>query len=267
MKILEIFGKLLLLFLLIQLLGLPGVLFLDSPNTLLFLQTFALIGASLLMFVLFERKRGWHLGVRQEQEGLRFLQGTGLGVGCMLLVFLLIFLFGGVQVVGVNGSGGAWKSVLTSLALFIMVGISEEILARGYTQGLVSYLFSPAAAWIVSSAFFALLHGSNPGVWDEPLPMINIFLAGLLLAVYRDVSGGLWGPIGFHFTWNFFQGSVFGFAVSGLDITSLIQLKATGNTTVSGGSFGAEGSIFATIVLLAVTFWIWRFGQTKRKQI
>lgn len=258
MKILEVSGKILLLITLIFIFSLAGMFFNHLPALGFFLQSASLLLASLSLYVLFERERKWPFGFKQAEWQRQFLQGAGFGIILISVVFLLILFSGGVQVAGVNSSASFWNSAVSSFALFILVAFSEETLARGYVQGLLTYRFSARTAWVFSSAFFAFLHGLNPGVWDQPFSMINIFLAGLLLAVYRTVSGGLWGPIGFHFTWNFFQGSVFGFQVSGLPITSLLQLEPVGDAIISGGDFGAEGSLFSTVVLIAGIYIIHR---------
>ena len=48
-------------------------------------------------------------------------------------------------------------------------------------------------------------------------------------------------PIGFHIAWNLFEGLVFGFPVSGVDMgTSLIALQVKGPELWTGGPFGPE---------------------------
>ncbi|SEN71307.1 CPBP family intramembrane glutamic endopeptidase [Lihuaxuella thermophila] len=258
MKILEVAGKTLLLITLIFILSLPGIFLIHLPAAGFVLQSAALLLASFFLYALFERNRKWPFGFKQAEWQRQFLEGAGFGAVLISVVFLLILVTGGVQIAGVNSPASFWRSAVTSAALFILVAVSEETLARGYVQGLMAYRFSARTAWIASSVFFALLHGLNPGVWDQPFSMLNIFLAGMLLAIYRTGSGGLWGPIGLHFTWNFFQGTVFGFQVSGIPITSLFRLEPVGDAVISGGEFGAEGSLFSTMVLIAGIYYTHR---------
>ena len=86
----------------------------------------------------------------------------------------------------------------------------------------------------------------------------NIILAGILLGLLALKSGHLWLGIGFHISWNFFQGCVFGFGVSGISTPSVAVTELTGSPLLNGGAFGPEGSIVSTVVLLAAiaaTLW------------
>ncbi|MNZ88491.1 CAAX amino terminal protease self- immunity [compost metagenome] len=124
-------------------------------------------------------------------------------------------------------------------------------MARGYVQGLIKFHYGQNAAIVVSSLLFAIMHGMNPGTFDSPFPIINLTLAGVLLAVSREVSGGLWMPIGIHLTWNYFQGYIFGFQVSGTETApALLETTITGSQALSGGSFGVEGSFITTLILI-----------------
>ncbi len=66
-------------------------------------------------------------------------------------------------------------------------------------------------------------------------------------------SNDLWAVCGMHTAWNFAQGNIFGFEVSGINVgvSSLIDLNLVGNNVISGGVFGPEAGLVATFVLLA----------------
>ena len=94
--------------------------------------------------------------------------------------------------------------------------------------------------------------------------LINLFSAGaLLLTVWlfcrfidrRNLSD-LGFPIGVHFTWNFFQGPVYGFEVSGMSIKGIVRQQLNGSDWLTGGAFGLEGSVITVVVILAVAFLI-----------
>lgn len=267
LKIGEVVGKiLLLLFLFIIILIVPMDLIQDQDLLEIVWQNIAFVIAVLIMYALFEKKGDWALGLQQSQPIFHFFKGAGLGIVLMSLTFGLIYLFGGAKILGIDVSFMFWKSVASSLLIYIMVGIGEEILSRGYIQGLLSYRFSILVGWVVSSVIFAFLHSLNPGIWEAVFPIITLFLAGLFFAIYRDVTGGIWAPMGLHFTWNFFQGPIFGFRVSGLDNYSLIQMRPQGAQIISGGSFGAEGSLLVIIVLIGAILWYLRkFWRMKEK--
>ena len=239
----------------------------QSINQALFSQlvfinaSLANIGAVLIMYYFFERRRGLFLGWSQNNQWKSCLAGSIWGILIMTLSFLCIWLFGGLYIVGFSLEKNVIDGLLFAVLLFALVAIGEEILCRGYWFGLIKQSFGPFIAIVASSFIFAALHLSNPSVLQSPIPVINLLLGGLLLGVGREVTKGLWMPIGMHFTWNLFQGHIFGFAVSGLDIqNSIIRIQTTGNTWISGGKFGAEGSLLTGFVLVFVTLIIlWRY--------
>src|SRR5690625_4311145 len=103
--------------------------------------------------------------------------------------------------------------------------------------------------YVVSALVFSLVHGGNPNV--SLLGLINIALVGLLFAYMFDVTNSLLLPIGYHITWNFFQGAVFGFPVSGIAPYGMYKIDVSnGIDFLTGGTFGLEGGVLATILIL-----------------
>ena len=101
---------------------------------------------------------------------------------------------------------------------------------------------------IASSIFFVLLHLQNGHFgW---LAAAGIFLGGIFLALAYVCSDSLWLPIGMHFGWNFFEGTVFGLPVSGMEAFSLLQTRLTGAAWLTGGAFGPEAGLAAVPVML-----------------
>lgn len=216
-----------------------------------YLQPVCFMTAAFAMYAWFERKRGWPLGWKQPRSIRSFSEGMLWGIVLMTAAFALIGLFGGYRITGTGlHAGNFWQWANGSL-LFVFVAVNEELLTRGYIQGLIRFHYGPVAAVIATSALFASMHLFNDDVMQSPLPLLNLFLAGILLGVGRELSGGLWMPIGLHFTWNLFQGNVFGFAVSGHPVASVIAIEPEGPELWSGGAFGAEGSLAAVIIITA----------------
>ncbi len=222
-------------------------------------QALGFIAAVILMRVLFERKSSWRLGWRQVHPGKMLGLGLIIGIAMITVSFLGIWLMGALDVRAVSPKPGLIKDLLLSAVMFTFVAINEELIARGYIQGLVTSKFGAVTGIIVSSLLFALLHSANHAVFQNPLPMINLLLAGLLFAVSRRRTGGLWMPIGIHFAWNFFQGNIYGFAVSGMKVESLLTSSPKGAEWLSGGSFGAEGSLVSVLVLALMLVIIMRW--------
>ncbi len=146
--------------------------------------------------------------------------------------------------------------------VFIVVGINEEVVFRGYHLRNMAEGFSRFGpnvaviiALVISSSIFGVGHLSNEaagGAHTTPLALLNLILAGLvMLAVPYLLTGELAIPIGIHITWNLFQGPVFGLAVSGLESeTHLLTVRPTGPELWTGGDYGAEGGLLATIAVI-----------------
>jgi membrane protease YdiL (CAAX protease family) len=185
--------------------------------------------------------------------------GFGLLLGAVLMtgIFLAHLAAGWVTVTGsfVTTNGGTFfPTILAPVVLFVCVGFYEELVSRGYqltnlAEGLNGVGAGPggaiALAWVLSSSLFAVLHLSNPNA--SALGTLNIFLAGMMLGTGYVLTGQLAIPIGLHTTWNFFQGNVFGFPVSGLELpgATFLATRQTGPTLLTGGPFGPEAGLIA----------------------
>lgn len=203
--------------------------------------------------------------------------GLGLGAVLMLVVFLIEWAAGWVSVTGTfvtrTPETSFLPGVLVPLLTFLAVGFYEELFSRGYqltnlAEGLRG--LGPRAAILIatllSSAVFGLLHLINPnaGVFST----VNIVVAGFMLAMGYILTGELAIPIGLHITWNFFQGIVFGFPVSGTTFGSatFIAIEQGGPDFWTGGAFGPEGGVVglgAIILGIGLTvLWVRRrYGQ------
>ncbi len=147
------------------------------------------------------------------------------------------------------------------IALFVIVALIEEIVFRGYLLNNLLESMHPWWALILTAALFAFLHTQNNYV--TILSVVNLFIAGLVLGVNYIYTKNLWFAIFFHFGWNFFQGSVLGYKVSGIETgSSIMQQSLVGSATLNGGSFGFEGSIICTVLLsLMLLIFAWRFSR------
>ena len=131
--------------------------------------------------------------------------------------------------------------LVSGLVTFTLVGFSEEILSRGYHLQNLKDGLNLGWALFLSSAIFAVLHAANPG--SNWVSTLGLLLAGYFLAYGWVRTRQLWLPIGLHIGWNFFEGVVFGFPVSGLSTFRLIQHNTTGPVLFTGGEFGPEAGL------------------------
>lgn len=144
-------------------------------------------------------------------------------------------------------------AIITGLVLFGLTAFSEEIIFRGYILNnmLASLPRWPALGAV--SVLFAVTHFANAHL--NPVAIVNLLAGGFLLGLNYVFTRNLWFSVFFHFSWNFFQGSVLGYAVSGLDLQSLWTMERKGDELLTGGAFGFEGSAVATgLLLLAIYF-------------
>lgn len=173
------------------------------------------------------------------------LVGMAMGIGLIGLVFLILLGTNNIVVTNIQSPGSTFA---IAVVVMMMVGLGEELIMRGYIQNNLMTSMNKYAALFLTSLLFSAGHFLNPNA--SALGLVNIILAGLLLGIYYVHQQNLWLPMGMHFTWNLFQGSVFGSQVSGVEIESVISFENTGSDLLTGGSFGFEASIITTGVII-----------------
>ena len=185
------------------------------------------------------------------------------GVGC-LLGFLMMF---GILIILVSlgyakfsmtasSPGNVLLTISSAVAFFAIAAFAEELFFRGYlfqvlTQGLTLF-----PALIIMAVAFSFSHGSNPSV--DTLASVNIALAGLWLSIAYVKTRSLWLPFGLHFSWNFSQTTLFGFPTSGIQFADyrINSSVVTGPSWLTGGDFGPEAGVLATVAILLCTWYI-----------
>ena len=173
--------------------------------------------------------------------------GMILGMVNCTLVFLLVVWFGG-------GHVASWQPRVTALTLtwlfaFVLVAFAEEVLNRGFIMAVLRRCRNHVFVLIfLPSVIFGAIHLGNPSV--TLLSVFNIIIVGILFSYMFIKSGNIWMCIGYHFTWNVFQGIIYGMPVSGLNIPGIITTHFTRDNILNGGGFGIEGGILTTLVTL-----------------
>jgi len=201
--------------------------------------------------------------------------GLALGALLMVLIFGAELAAGWVTITGTLQSLESGVGLVQGLALFVCVGIYEEMLSRGYhlrnmAEGLNIKWLGPKWAlglgYLLSSTIFGMLHLANPNT--SLMSTFNLVIAGLFLGLGFLLTGELAISIGLHITWNFFQGNVFGFPVSGgASSASLIAIRQGGPPLWTGGAFGPEAGLIGLLAILLGSVLIVGWVRRTRGQI
>ena len=198
------------------------------------------------------------MGFYPKGIGREFVFGLGLGAIIMATGFTTLVFIHEIEWTVTNFET---VSILQSVSLFAMVSLSEELLLRGYVLNNLMKTMNRFRALILSSLMFTLLHVFNPNLsW---IGFFNILLAGILLGLPYIYTQRLWLPLALHFSWNFFQGPIFGFHVSGHETYSLITQSRTTDNIWNGGTFGFEGSVLSLVYEAMAIFILWRYFNSK----
>jgi membrane protease YdiL (CAAX protease family) len=226
---------------------------------LMILLEFAIAVISVGIFRLWIDRKGLK-GIGWALDGFtgEAIIGLFMGPAVMGVAALLMLVSGHLEWVDI-----VWdpSSLFVSLGLMALIAYSEELVFRGYVLGNLMESFSNKwVALILSSVLFAAFHFTGPGV--HTLAFLNLFLAGCLLGINYLYTRNLWFSFFFHLSWNFFQGPILGFRVSGLVFPSLLQAETKGDLFITGGDFGLEGSILTTVTAFIAFFLVaWAFER------
>ncbi len=225
----------------------------DMPDWLLIVNLFGQIFVTIVCILycrIFEKRRADTLGFVKKSAVPQYLIGAALGLGLFAAAYGICMLFGCIDITSNIGSFSVVTLILY-FAGYLIQGMAEEVLCRGYLMVSISRRYSTITAVLVSSAVFALLHIANPGL--TMLAMLNLFLFGVFMALLMLRYNNIWIAGALHSLWNFTQGNLFGVQVSGtVNDTSVLSSAADESMAIiNGGSFGLEGGLAVTIILLA----------------
>src|SRR5579863_3003811 len=215
-----------------------------------------------------ERRPNSVYGLGDSRMLSHFFAGLAWGITCLTLLILTLWkagllIFNGRLLFGsdILKYGAIW------LAGFLLVGMIEEYLTRGYLQytltrglaGFYQWAFKTRhsaalgfwSAAVIFSVLFFLGHTRNPG--ESPIGLLSVFLAGMVFCFSLWRTGSLWWAIGLHTSWDWGQSFLYGVADSGLMIQHrLLAAHPVGKPILSGGTTGPEGSIFIVGILALI---------------
>lgn len=207
-----------------------------------------MVVASLIYCIAFQKRNSTSMGLAIRPLLPEYAIGLLLGCVMISLPALACHITGCVGFDLVK-SPGVLNIVFFFLA-FILQGLGEEVFFRGYLLPSIARKTHVWVAIILTSLLFAIFHSGNTGF--SIIAFINLTLFGIFASVLTLKRGSIWMTAAIHTAWNFVQGNVFGFSVSGnsgLDSVLNSKLQNVG-TILSGGKFGLEGGLGVTVVLL-----------------
>jgi len=180
-----------------------------------------------------------------------YMRGLALGFAMMLGVFLLLLLTGQIHVTGFGLDSSAAGLFLIYILMWVPQGASEELMFRGYMLPRLSARFGRAAAVLLTSLSFSVLHIGNAGF--SVIPFANLILIAVFFALLSLYTQQIWTVCAAHSIWNFAQGNLFGLEVSGTQSAArLIQTSYSADSypLLTGGNFGPEGGLIVTGVIV-----------------
>lgn len=209
----------------------------------LFITAILSIGLTVIFRRYVDRKPVKSLGFSWRPYKADALTGISLGIALLGAATLVLAATKNLEWTAVHVNAG---DLFMGLILMALIALTEEMVFRGYILNNLMESMNKWAALAVSAAIFMLAHASNPGITS--VAAVNLLLAGLLLGINFIYTRNIWFAICFHFSWNFFQGPVLGYEVSGLPLQGLLQPVLQGPWWLTGGPFGLEGSFIATVL-------------------
>ena len=177
-----------------------------------------------------------------------------IGLGSVLLIV--------TKEIKIVNTGFRFEVLAGYFFILIFVSLGEEVLLRGYILNNLLDSTNKYVALVISSIIFSSMHLLNAHV--SFLAFLNLFLGGILLGIQYIYTRNLWFAISQHLFWNFIQGPIMGFNISGNDTNSGFLVQYKEGNIINGGDFGFEGSIICTF--LSVLFIVVIVAYLSRSQ-
>jgi uncharacterized protein len=229
--------------------------------------TFALLCLATLVMGRIEKRKFSEYGLPLRQA-LRKDFWIGCLSGFMTIsgTLLAMFLLHGFRITGLALHG---KAILYSLAgwtvAFLLAGLFEEFLCRGYLQYTLASVIGFWPAALVMSGLFAFGHAFNPH--ETVAGVASVVLFGLLLCLFLQHSGNLWCAVGFHAAYDWGQ-TFYGVPDSGIaPYNNLFNSTFSGPQWLTGGIVGPEASVLTPIALVLVALVFTRCYHKNRYQM
>lgn len=209
---------------------------------------------------LVERRSLASIGLTPVNRLRTFIAGHAVGIGMMTFVVAVIWIVGGYEAGAIApalGSSVALFQIMLLLFGFALQSSVEEFIFRGWLMSVLTRKFNLLAAVVISSALFCLMHFNPANPWHDN---INTMVFALFASFWVIKTGNIWGVMGWHAGWNWFTAIGFEVPITGLDTGTpalVAQLTPIGESWLTGGLMGPEGSFICTFVLAVGTlYWL-----------
>lgn len=189
------------------------------------------------------------------------------GLICGFIMFGIVIVLG--CALGYYRFNGVKSSVTLLLVLFffgfVVQGMEQEVYARGWVFVSIARKNSIWIAMFISSIVFSSIHIFNNSV--GLLALFNIVLSGIMFVVMLLRYDNIWFCSAVHSMWNYAQGCVFGFEVSGnTGMPAFLSFTQTKTSIIAGNAFGPESGLLTTLVFTAAILFFFFYPKiTKSK--
>lgn len=224
------------------------------------LAQFVPVVVATALLAAFEGRSLTFYGLQGRARGRRFLAGLGCGFAAITVLVLVLRQLGYLVLAGrAIGGGPALRSAVVWGGMFLLVGLTEEMMFRGYAQFTLTRGLGFWWGAVLIAVAFGLMHSINGG--ETPLGLVAVGAVGLVFCLSLWYTGSLWWAVGFHAAWDWGESYFYGTADSGLVAQGhLLREHPVGAALWSGGATGPEGSVLvfpllAVIVVLMVVWW------------
>jgi uncharacterized protein len=181
--------------------------------------------------------------------GKLFWVGMVWGIASLTVLMLMmrgagLFYFGGLALHGTR----IVKFAAFYALFFLLVGLGEEFVARGYTQFTLTQGMGFWPAAILLSAMFGAIHLSNQG--EAWVGILGAAVIGFFFCLTLRRTGTLWFAVGFHASWDWGESYLYSVPDSGgVSPGHLLQSSFHGSRWLTGGSVGPEGSVLLFVII------------------
>ena len=223
----------------------------DIKNLIILYLTSISLGLAYIFAKKILKRTNLSLGLVDDRKLKSYAIGVFLGIGLVSLISFVLWAFGFVEI-SKNNIGFDKKIFIFYIIGWMIQGFEEEFLLRSILMNQLGSRSKISLAIVGNSLIFSILHLSNSGFTF--LAFVNLSLIGIIFSLIFYMTDSIYISAGAHSFWNMAMANIFGIVVSG-DVESpvtILNTKLKGNPIVSGGSFGLEGSVVTSLVLIIV---------------